>query len=98
MSQEADEIFQGVTRRCGLAAMFAPGTVRRALQQAGIDPKVATVDDYFSILATLMVRLGTYLGENEAKERIREIRLYLKQVRLVGPTLAEGMSARGGAP
>ncbi|MEZ4450396.1 MAG: hypothetical protein R3B09_13035 [Nannocystaceae bacterium] len=97
MSQEANEIFQGVARRCGLAAMFAPGTVRRALQQAGIEPAAATVDDYFTILTALMQRISTYLGEQEAKERIREIRSYLKQVRLVGPILAEGASSRGGA-
>lgn len=76
-----NEIFTEVSRRCGLAAMLAPGTVRRVLQQAGLDPDRAGPDAYLSILGPLSQRLAVYLGDAEPAERVRELRAFLHSLR-----------------
>lgn len=72
-----DTLFREITVRCGLAAMIAPGAVRRALQQVGSDSDTATASDYLSALPILHKRLRVYLQPHDADLRIEEMRQFL---------------------
>lgn len=72
-----DNLFREVASRCGLAAMIAPGAVRRSLQQQGSDAETAMATDYLSALPILQKRLMIYLKPHEADRRIHEIREFL---------------------
>jgi hypothetical protein len=78
VSQLAGEaLFEEVAKRTGLSLFLAAGTVRRALEEAGVDPQGARRDDYLTVLASLKRRLMVYLPEPVAEMRIREIEMLL---------------------
>jgi|RhiMethySRZTD1v2_1073278.scaffolds.fasta_scaffold1439592_2 hypothetical protein len=73
MDLVGETLFEEVVKLTGLSLLLAAGTVRRALEEAGVDPKQARRDDYLTVLASLKRRLMVYLPEPVAEMRIRDI-------------------------
>lgn len=73
----SDELFDGVVALSGLSRIIAPGTVRRALLDAGLEPRFATAESYRSIASRLDARLRAYLSARETEQRMRSIHEFL---------------------
>lgn len=73
----SDELFARVVELSGLSRIIGPGTVRRALLDAGLEPSFATADGYRSIASQLEARLRAYLSGREAEQRVRSIQAFL---------------------
>jgi hypothetical protein len=71
------QLFDKIVELSGLSSIIGPGTVRRALADAGFDVARATADCYRSILSRLEARLRAYLSAREVTERIRSISEFL---------------------
>jgi hypothetical protein len=73
----AEELFDRVVELSGLSRIIGPGTVRRALLDAGLEPSFATAEGYRSIASRLDARLRAYLSAREAQQRMRSIQEFL---------------------
>lgn len=73
----SEELFDKVVELSGLSRIIGPGTVRRALLDAGLEPSFATAESYRSITNRLDARLRAYLSGREAAERMRSIKEFL---------------------
>lgn len=73
----SEELFDRVVELSGLSRIIAPGTVRRALLDAGLEPSFATADGYRQITDRLDARMRAYLSGRETEQRIRSIREFL---------------------
>jgi hypothetical protein len=71
------ELFQGVVEALGLSMIIGPGVVRRALVDAGSDPKTATVKDYREALGRMETRLASYMTPHDVAARMAKIRALL---------------------
>ncbi len=71
-------LLEDVAIRTGLAQMIAPGAVRRALEDRGIDPSQAAAADVLTVLDSLRRRLCVYMSEADAQQRIDALRDWLQ--------------------
>jgi hypothetical protein len=71
------DLFDKIVELSGLSIIIGPGTVRRALADAGYDVAAATADCYRSILNRLEARLRAYLSARDVERRIRSITEFL---------------------
>jgi hypothetical protein len=73
------ELFDAVVSRLGIAMILGPGTLKRSLSEAGIDWRVASKKQYIRALVPLEARLCSYMPPAEARERIAQIELFLRE-------------------
>ncbi|HEU4534976.1 MAG TPA: hypothetical protein VFS00_12700 [Polyangiaceae bacterium] len=78
MSESNDEsspnrLFAAVVEACGLSAIIAPGTVRRALRDVGSTPSAAGPDTYLRALPALEARLRAFLEPGEVDEAVKRV-------------------------
>jgi hypothetical protein len=73
----SEELFERVVELSGLSRIIGPGTVRRALLDAGLEPSFATAEGYRAITSRLEARLRAYLSGREAEQRVRSIQAFL---------------------
>jgi hypothetical protein len=66
-------LLNAIAELTGLTPLLAPGTVRRALRDAGVDPTYATVDDILRALPSLTARMRAFQSEGEARARAQRI-------------------------
>lgn len=71
------QLFREVSTRCGLAAMIAPGVLKRVLQQHKLTVEYATESDYLVVLPELHRRLSIYLTADETDHRIALLEQWL---------------------
>ncbi len=74
---EPRALFAKICEMSGVSAVLAPGLVRRALLDGGVDPDTATAADYRQALPRLTARLRAYLPDDEAARRVRRITGFL---------------------
>ncbi|HEY5956307.1 MAG TPA: hypothetical protein VIV60_07135 [Polyangiaceae bacterium] len=71
---DAEELFEEVVARTGLASFIGPGVVKRALQSVGVYRiEDATREDYRQALPVLRARMATYLSSEPLDARLRDI-------------------------
>lgn len=75
------DLYQRVVASTGLSPLLGPGTVRRALNSAGVDnPATASPAEYRVALPQLRRRLLVYLPADEADARTHDIEALLEAV------------------
>ncbi len=75
----AQELFEEVVARTGLASFIGAGVVRRALESVGISRvEDATRDDYRRAFPILRTRMATYLSGEQLEIRVRDISSLLR--------------------
>jgi hypothetical protein len=71
---EAEDLFEEIVARTGLASFIGPGVVKRALQSVGVHRiEQATRDDYRQALSGIRARMATYLSSEQLEARLRDI-------------------------
>ena len=77
-SMDSRTLFDRVLALCSFSDLLGPGTVRRALNDAGVNIARATVEDYERALPRLAARLRAYVPAEDANQRVRRVAVFLR--------------------
>jgi hypothetical protein len=73
LSMDSQELFAKVLSLCGLSPIIGVGAIRRSLNDIGVEPESATINDYCNALPRLEVRLRAFMPEPEVALKRRQI-------------------------
>lgn len=77
-SPSTEELRAELCRLSGLSPLLAPGVLRRALSDSGVQQERATPRDYLKALPKLEARMRAYLQPDDVEQRLRAIRKLLE--------------------
>ena len=74
-----DEIRVELCRLSGLSSLLAPGVLRRALSDAGVNPELAGPRDFLKALPKLEARMRAYLTPSDVEQRLLQMRKLIER-------------------